>query len=275
MLAGCKKLETLHAANCGNVTGKCFLSQSADGSTLVMRTSLMDVDFSGCDKLSQSSVTWIVGGAGTNRITSLKLNGCYKIADSALFALADGAWSLTHLEIGGCFNITDKGIKALAGRCTLITYLELSKLSLLTNNGIMVVITQLRYLECLSISANHGLDSKSFMKLYKLFHAKKRVISLTALNVSNVMRLDDNALVSLAYMAPALSRLDLSWCRMITDRGLEVLAPKASQLSEICLNSCSGITDNGMPNYYLVTAYYPVLAVSLATTSSHALTITI
>ena len=50
-------------------------------------------------------------------LRSLALNGCSKITDAALLAVAAHAALLEHLDVGSCTSLRDVGLRAVMARC--------------------------------------------------------------------------------------------------------------------------------------------------------------
>ena len=88
-----------------------------------------------CCRLRELAVTYCVGmrdrglleGIGSlHELTSLCLNGCYKLTAQALstFLHRPSMSSVVLLNLSQCYTLDDEGLEGIAERCNKLTYLH-------------------------------------------------------------------------------------------------------------------------------------------------------
>ncbi|MFC1659410.1 hypothetical protein ACFL0U_02490 [Pseudomonadota bacterium] len=74
-------------------------------------------------------------------LTSVNLEGCYRITDGGIIALAKNCPGLTSVDLRCCNRITDDGIIALAKNCPGLTRVDLYGCDQITDAGIIALAT--------------------------------------------------------------------------------------------------------------------------------------
>ena len=59
-------------------------------------------------------------------IERINLNGCERLSDKGLYAIARSCPELRHLEIQGCTNVTNAALFEVASYCVNLEYLDVT-----------------------------------------------------------------------------------------------------------------------------------------------------
>jgi len=178
-----------------------------------------------------SIVAWLAahtvpgGGSAPARVTALKLNRCGGVTNATCIALAEhitgsqglGGCALTSLTLEHQPKVTDYGLLALARA--------------LTPSG---AVRELSLHGCASLS--------SAALLQFIVAAGARSESFRSVNLCGLSHLTDVSLVAISRHAPALTDLDVSFCRRVTDAGLGQMADACIRLSRLVLWGCTQLT---------------------------------
>lgn len=198
------------------------------------------------------------------RLEELGLYWHPRLPDSVLHSLVCGE-HLSELNLSGCQSLTDAGIEALAASCARLRVLDLTRCLTLTDASLRVIArscgSDLVSLNCYADSAlsaydalgthcpnlafldctgSRGLTGASVAKV-----AETAASTLTHLNLSWCVSVDDVGGVALARHCPNLQFLSFHGSTLISDASVDALAHSeaASSLVAFDVNGCAKVTD--------------------------------
>lgn len=177
------------------------------------------------------------------KLQRLELYWCVVLTDISMGALATAACvpSLTHLNLSGLKHITDATFVPLARRATRLRFLDLTRCEGLRDESLKAIGESCRDLETLLLYATPHMTDRGFEAL------APAMTRLTHLDLTGMKLIGDGAIVALAAHAKQLRILHLMWVTALTDTSL--VAMGSAPLRELRLLSIHGnvhVTDKGL-----------------------------
>jgi len=181
--------------------------------------------------------------------TSLQLQECYNLTDSALMLAASRCPQLTSVDVSRDPNLTgiacsrhftNLAVVSLAQSCTGLTSFNVSGSAQLTDGAIVTLAQHchgLRHLHLKNCQELTGLAIAVLARSCK---------NLTTIDLGNCNRIDDKSMAELADGCPGLVRICLRFCHKLGDQAIIQLARNCSQLQVIDLRYCAKITDDSV-----------------------------
>ncbi|WAR06477.1 FBXL7-like protein [Mya arenaria] len=154
-------------------------------------------------------------------VERINLNGCEKLTDKGLHAIAKSCPELRHLEIQGCANVTNAALFEVVSYCVNLEYLDVTGCPCVT---------------CIRLTDK---------LLAQATAPHLRQIYLRYLDLTDCSALDDAGLVTVSSYCTQLQYLFLRRCVRIGDQGVEAVCNNCSNLRELSVSDCKRLTDYG------------------------------
>lgn len=212
----CRSLNSLIIGSSKNITSQSFV---IDDSTMTTTaggpiTISPSNSFTSISSLNLSSSMAIDAPKIWSNLTTLNLNRCIAINDSAILSITNQAPLLDTVCLAWCSDISDESIIALSQRCLGLKNLDLTKCSQITDTCIIEV-------------------------------AKRVGNTLCRLILYSCTQVTDASIVEVANRCSSLIHLDVSQCEKITDTSLLKISQGLRQLRVLCMEECI-VTDVGV-----------------------------
>ncbi|KAJ3611761.1 hypothetical protein NHX12_021775 [Muraenolepis orangiensis] len=181
-------------------------------------------------------------------LETVVVSGCKRLTDRGLYVLAQCCPELRRLEVAGCYNVSNEAVFEVVSRCPNLEHLNLAGCSKVT----CISLTEEASLQ---LAPAHGQQiSISFLDMSDCLSLEDeglRIIAshcprLTHLYLRRCPRLTDEALRHLALHCPSVRELSLSDCRLLGDFGLREVARLEGRLRYLSVAHCPRITDVGV-----------------------------
>eukprot|EP01113_Clastostelium_recurvatum_P009946 TRINITY_DN14858_c0_g1_i1.p1 TRINITY_DN14858_c0_g1~~TRINITY_DN14858_c0_g1_i1.p1 ORF type:complete len:383 (-),score=67.93 TRINITY_DN14858_c0_g1_i1:128-1234(-) len=169
--------------------------------------SLTSLNLAWCQYVSPSAVTKAL--QSSPHIIQLNLSYMTNFDDQSLVNISNLYPQLRHLSLQGCTAITDAGLIKLVTKCTEITYLNISHIKSLTSASLKAIVSSLPKLATLDVSWGSP-EAFSDGTMQKLGKAGQK---LQHLAVADSLKVTESALTKLVQQLPALTSLDVSYCK--------------------------------------------------------------
>lgn len=164
-------------------------------------------------------------------LQEISVGGAYKLTDAGVLELASACGALTALDLGGASKITDASLRSVAKHCTKLKRLDVGGCSKLCGPGLAAIGAMCKDLETVRLAgcgqATTGWALAALVKGCGL--------SLTSLDVSHCMLLNDADCGTIAKFSPSLTSLSLSYARQVSDVGVVAIANSCSSLETLKL----------------------------------------
>nr|AEK81539.1 EIN3 binding F-box 1 [Dianthus caryophyllus] len=149
-----------------------------------MCPNLRQVDLTGLYGMTDDGILALLENCQPGIITKLNLNSCINLSDASVLAIVRlHGESVKELSLDGCRKITDTSLFAIAGNCPLLNDLDVSNCSV-TDSGIAALSSSQKLnLQILSISGCTNISNKSLPYLIQL---GKRLIGLNLKHCSSL-----------------------------------------------------------------------------------------
>ncbi len=162
------------------------------------------------------------------------------ISDTDLINITNNLQNLTSLDLGFYRKITDIGIKAISTNLHNLRYLNLPACELLTDIGVVNIANHLKKLTVLNLSRLPSISDGGIFSL-----VLTGMPALTSLNISYCRNITDAGIGCISGHMPGLTSLNVSKCENITDEGIKKLV-RIPGLTSLNLRGCTRITDDGI-----------------------------
>ena len=181
--------------------------------------------------------------------TSLQLQECYNLTDSALMLVASRCPHLTSVDVSrqpgltgnACSKqVTNLAVVSLAQSCTGLASLNVSGSAQLTDGAIVTLAQHCHGLRHLNLKDCHELTGLAISIL------ARSCKNLTTIDLGNCTHIDDKSMAELAEACPGLVRICLRCCHKLGDQAIMQLARNCLQLQYIDLRYCAKITDDSV-----------------------------
>ncbi|CAL8321624.1 unnamed protein product [Boreogadus saida] len=181
-------------------------------------------------------------------LETVVVSGCKRLTDRGLYVLARCCPELRRLEVAGCYNVSNEAVFEVVSRCPNLEHLNLAGCSKVT----CISLTEEASLQLAPV---HGQQiSISFLDMSDCLSLEDeglRIIAshcprLTHLYLRRCPRLTDESLRHLALHCPSVRELSLSDCRLLGDFGLREVARLEGRLRYLSVAHCPRITDVGV-----------------------------
>jgi hypothetical protein len=157
---------------------------------------LINVNFNGCDHLSDASV--VVLAQSCLLLSNINFKRCTQLTDASVFALAKHCSLLTDVNFMHCEQLTDASVLALVEDCPLMTNVNFGFCTQLTDTSVVAVA-----MKC--------------TRLANIFFASCDMLT-------------DVSVMALADHRPQLSGVDFEYCGQLTCTSLVVLIRRCPML---------------------------------------------
>ncbi|XP_052253586.1 F-box/LRR-repeat protein 7-like isoform X2 [Dreissena polymorpha] len=154
-------------------------------------------------------------------VERINLNGCEKLTDKGVHAIAKSCPELRHLEIQGCANVTNTALFEVASYCVNLEYLDVTGCP---------CVTCIRLTDKLLAAATAP---------------HLRQIYFRYLDMSECSALDDAGLVTISSYCTQLQYLFLRKCARIGDQGVQAVCDNCPNIRELSVSDCKRLTDYG------------------------------
>lgn len=243
----CKNLRSLLLAG-------CTISDHTLAMLSVHSHSLREIDVSCCRPSSDTKVP--------NSIVFEGRSDFCRVTDGGLMKLSEGCPQLESISLAFCRTITGIGLAYLAKNCPRLVSMNLSECALIADDGFCAVAQTCTSLKLVELSKCYGLSNLAVQHLLRLpflismniggcseitdqAFAGIRCPVMERLNLNNIGRLTDTALIALAEGCPGLKELELCGSQ-ITDIGIVRLVSKCTKIVKLNLRGCRQVSDAGL-----------------------------
>ena len=227
----------LHLRNCSRITDDGMVC-------LQMCKSICDLDVGGCTLLTDVS---FVSFARTHaELSRIRLNGCIRVTDKGIGALASGCRRLILIEATG-LSLNDVALRALAKQASVPFSAKLQHLDLAssctdaTDGSMMSVLTGLGGCRHVSIAFAPLVTDVSLAPL-----SNQKFKTLRALDVTNANVGDAGVAWIAAGCRGGLRELNLRGCSAVTDVAIVALSESCTNLTCLSISGCGYITDESI-----------------------------
>ena len=219
----------------------CNHLQNFDLVPLGKFTNLTSLNLNACRSLTDSAVEIVAERC--HNLRRLELYWCVVMTDIGLGALANAACvpSLTHLNLSGLKHVTDATFVPLARRASRLRFLDLTRCEGLRDESLRAVGETCRNIETLLLYATPNMTDRGFEAL------APGMTRLTHLDLTGMKLIGDAAIIALAKHAKQLRVLHLMWVTALTDASLVAIG--SAPLRHLTLLSIHGnvhVTDKGL-----------------------------
>ena len=175
----------------------------------------------------------------------LILEGCARLTDQSLNAIANCCPALQILNLNGCLNMTHNGFTHVACNCTMI-------------NTISIYMTGATEETCYAFLDRGNITSINLPGHVQPTRIIKKIVenckSLKSLGVNDVMpfvddddfSMDDHDILALSSRLPMIEQFTFNWCSNVSDMGLMIISVMCPKLKKLHLRECHSITLSGL-----------------------------
>lgn len=263
-ITSCQHLERLTLPGAAHLTTPTLLQ------VFSQLPELISIDLSGMDSVDDKVVAKIA--TCCPQLQGLNLSRCKRIGDDGVMAVASRLRMLrrvsrnrcpdltAQIKLNGCHRLTDRSIVALARHCPLLLELDLAGVPQLTNDTTISVFLNTRALRELKLNDNKTLSAGAIPDLaavarmddsavfehvgaypwYLVDVPSPKAMSRTS---SRPPGLDATRLRPVTITFDQLRVADLTSCTGLTDQDVDHLVRNAPQLRTLTLAKCSNLTD--------------------------------
>ncbi|EKX32676.1 hypothetical protein GUITHDRAFT_121154 [Guillardia theta CCMP2712] len=224
------------------------------------------LDFRNCVKLSSLSIKSWKGRL--KKLETLILEGCIRLDDAALLALADHEAfpSLTHLDltscdlisthglqeivrqlvdlevlrVGRCTQIEEHAVKAIAKNCRQLRELSLESCVGVTVGASVKIVSSCTCLEKLSFAGCHLVDDTTVSMM------ATNLTRLVELDVSGCESLSEGPLGNVIINNTSLTALNLYACRKVGNKTLRKIGATCRRLEALTISQSNKVNDKGI-----------------------------
>uniref|UniRef100_A0A8C1FVI8 F-box and leucine-rich repeat protein 13 n=1 Tax=Cyprinus carpio carpio TaxID=630221 RepID=A0A8C1FVI8_CYPCA len=244
------KLSEVQMSDCTRMTDASLKS-------LGSLTKLCNLNISGCIKVTDIGIHYIIEGASAVKLRELDLSYCPKLTDLSLKRITQN--KLTHLSVCFCENLTDNGFECLDNCASLVSLditgckihdkglaalgtnhslrkLTASECVFITDNGIKMFCQKCNRLELLDVCQCVCLSDRAIKALS--FFCR----TIATVRIAGCPKLTDTAVKYLTRVGHFLKELDVSDCPLLTDRTPSFLLCSCPQLRSISMLYCKNIS---------------------------------
>ncbi|KAF5333408.1 hypothetical protein D9611_002635 [Ephemerocybe angulata] len=228
----CDRLERLTLNGCK------LLSTGILETALVQFPNLVAVDLTNVKETTNEVVTAFAVVA--KRLQGINLQGCVKVGDPALLALAQNCPLLRRVKLSGLETATDEGVSAIVKGCPLLLEIDLNQCSLITDVSVRNIWLYSVHMRELRLSQCTNLTDLAFPAPPRL--------DLNG-EPTNPFPQQDNADLPPLYInrtCEQLRMLDLTACALITDDAVEGIISRAPKIRNLVLSKCALLTDRSV-----------------------------
>jgi len=236
-----------------NLTGSCDLTPKLLRELSQLCPSLVSLNLSYCNYLTDEDVTLLLGAPGTFPVRNISLSHT-SITDEGIKYIVRKCPQLTSINLQACYNLTDLSLSLIAQHCKNVSELVLSGCHLISDTGAQLVAQEaksnlilLDLNECTRITdktlgyLGYYCPNVSFLRLKNTsvtpaFLAKLLPrLRITELNVQGIP-ITDSFLFHLAHFQHATLRiLDVGFCYHISIDGITRIVEEVNYLSDFSL----------------------------------------
>ncbi|OIV97738.1 hypothetical protein TanjilG_12495 [Lupinus angustifolius] len=153
---------------------------------------LQNVELNGLEGITDAGLLPLLESSKAG-LVNVNLHGCINLTNEVVFSIANLHGStLDVLKLDGCKKISDASLKAIASNCQVLSYLSVSRCAI-TDAGIAALARgNLHNLEILSLACCSSVSNKSVPALKKLGR------TLIGLNIHACNRISSSAVLKLS-----------------------------------------------------------------------------
>ena len=146
---------------------------------------------------------------------------------------------LEDLSLTGYPKLSDKILETISAFCGQLQRLSLEECPLLTSQGFQDFLSKFKSrLTHLSLRRNVTLDDQTIIGFLN-HHGR----TLTCVDLNGLDELTSHSLMALAFVAPSLELIDVSWIRNVDDEFLEKLIATCPNIKKVKAYGCNRLTD--------------------------------
>ncbi|XP_078429889.1 RNI-like superfamily protein isoform X2 [Wolffia australiana] len=194
---------------------------------------LENLNLNGCQKISDAGVQAIAYACPKLKAFSIYWN--VRITDKSVKLLVNHCKEITSLNLSGCKNITDQSLFLIAENYEALDDLNLTRCVKLTDAGLRRVLKNCLQLRSLNLYALSSFTDHAYNQISSLKH-------LRVLDLCGAQNLTDGGLAHISSCEHLIS-LNLTWCVRITDAGITAISPGCRSLELLSLFGIVGVTD--------------------------------
>ncbi|KAI8565346.1 hypothetical protein RHMOL_Rhmol03G0251700 [Rhododendron molle] len=214
---------------------------------LLVHGSPTEIRIHDCSCLTEEQLTSAFEGCEPSKLTVLQLDLCGRcmpdyILKATLARSPNSLPALTTISLNGAYRLLDAGLSALVMSAPALRSISLSQCSLLTSDGIKIIADSLgSVLRELYIDNCENIDAVLILPaLLKLEH-------LEALSLAGIETVCDDFLGKfVAVRGHHIKELVLTDCKKLTDASSKVIADNCKGLCALDLGNLHRLTDSTM-----------------------------
>nr|XP_034907823.1 F-box protein At3g58530 isoform X3 [Populus alba] len=218
-----------------------FREMNKAGDRLIAATSLCFVslqkleslNLNGCQKISDKGIEAIASTCSKLKVFSIYWN--VRVTDIGIKHVVENCKQIVDLNFSGCKNISDKALQLIAENYQELESLNLTRCIKLTDGGLQQILSKCSSLQSLNLYALSSFTDKAYKKISSL-------PLLKFLDLCGAQNLSDEGLSCIAKCKNIVS-LNLTWCVRVTDVGVVAIAEGCTSLEFLSLFGIVGVTD--------------------------------
>ncbi|PKA63837.1 F-box protein [Apostasia shenzhenica] len=194
---------------------------------------LESLNLNGCQKISDKGIEAVASACPNLRILSIYWN--VRVTDLSIKYLVMHCKRIIGLNLSGCKNISDRSMHLIGSNYKNLEELNVTRCIKITDGGLQHVLLDCTALKSLNLYALSSLTDRAYEKVANLAH-------LTFLDLCGAQNLSDHGLSCIAR-CKSLAMLNLTWCVRVTDVGVIEIADGCRSLEYLSLFGIVGVTD--------------------------------
>ncbi|KAL2326895.1 hypothetical protein Fmac_020322 [Flemingia macrophylla] len=195
--------------------------------------SLESLNLNGCQKISDTGIEAIASCCP--KLESFSIYWNVRVADTGLLHIVRNCKRIIDLNISGCKNISDRGVQLVADNYPELESLNLTRCVKVTDEGLKSLLHKCLLLQSLNLYALSSFTDEAYQKIYLLSRLK-------FLDLCGAQNLSDEGLSCISKCKNLVS-LNLTWCVRVTDKGVMTIAEGCTSLEFLSLFGIIGVTD--------------------------------
>ncbi|CAA6659050.1 unnamed protein product [Spirodela intermedia] len=199
---------------------------------------LESLNLNGCQRITDAGVQAVAYACPKLKAFSIYWN--VRITDTSVKHLVKFCKDITTLNLSGCKNISDQSLYLIAENFKALDELNLTRCIKLTDVGLRRILLNCLHLRSLNLYALSSFTDNAYRELSSLKH-------LRFLDLCGAQNLTDGGLSHISACKDLIS-LNLTWCVLVTDVGMVAIAEGCSSLELLSLFGIVGVTDKCLEN---------------------------
>lgn len=191
------------------------------------------LNLNGCQKISDKGIEAIAIACPKLRIFSIYWN--VRVSDLSIKYLVKHCKYISDLNLSGCKGISDQSMRYIGDNYKELEQLNITRCIKITDHGLQNVLLKCTALRGLNLYALSSLTDRAYGKIGFLAH-------LEFLDLCGAQNLSNRGLSCIAGCKNLVS-LNLTWCVQVTDEGVIRIAEGCRSLEFLSLFGIVGVTD--------------------------------